>query len=126
MKKLITVISILFLFSTPAFADDYVAAYIFPEELPVYTAPTEESRVMDTVYGGQEMEVVDIQGDWAKICITLDSYGWINAYNFEYHIYLTGDLTDYGFNYDEDTQTYTRDEEYYYERQILESIHFCD
>lgn len=155
MKKLITVLCftfILLLLSTPVYAE-YKTAYIFPKELNVHTQPNEESRIMDKVYAGQEVEVVDVQGDWAKICITLDSYGWINAYFFEYHIYDDGNYDDSSssdyyyddnyyyddydyssceYHYSEETVEYSEDEEideevhYYYDEESDETVYYYD
>jgi len=120
MKKLITIISFIFTLSltTPIYAD-YVTAYIWPKELEVHTEPNKESRTFDKVYGGQEIEVVEKKGDWAKVCIALDSYGWINAYNFEYHVYGSdesynnGDNSLYNYSYSDDYDD-SYDYSYYY------------
>lgn len=120
MKKLITIISFIFTLSltTPIYAD-YVTAYIWPKELEVHAEPNKESRTFDKVYGGQEIEVVEKKGDWAKVCITLDSYGWINAYDFEYHVYNSdesynnGDDSLYNYSYSDDYDD-SYDYSYYY------------
>lgn len=120
MKKLITIISFIFTLSltTPIYAD-YVTAYIWPKELEVHAEPNKESRTFDKVYGGQEIEVVEKKGDWAKVCITLDSYGWINAYDFEYHVYDSdesynnGDDSLYNYSYSDDYDD-NYDYSYYY------------
>lgn len=116
MKKLITIISFIFTLSltTPIYAD-YITAYIWPKELEVHAEPNKESRTFDKVYGGQEIEVVEQKDDWAKICITLDSYGWINAYDFEYRVYSSGDADTYDYNYSySDDYDDTYDYSYYY------------
>ena len=120
MKKLITIISFIFTLSltTPIYAD-YITAYIWPKELEVHAEPNKESRTFDKVYGGQEIEVVEKKGDWAKVCIALDSYGWINAYNFEYHVYGSdesynnGDDSLYNYSYSDDYDD-SYDYRYYY------------
>ena len=120
MKKLITIISFIFTLSltTPIYAD-YVTAYIWPKELEVHAEPNKESRTFDKVYGGQEIEVVEKKGNWAKVCITLDSYGWINAYDFEYHVYDSdesynnGDDSLYNYSYSDDYDD-NYDYSYYY------------
>ena len=120
MKKLITIISFIFTLSltTPIYAD-YITAYIWPKELEVHAEPNKESRTFDKVYGGQEIEVVEKKGDWAKVCITLDSYGWINAYDFEYHVYDSdesynnGDDSLYNYSYSDDYDD-NYDYSYYY------------
>ena len=122
MKKLITIISFIFTLSltTPIYAD-YVTAYIWPKELEVHAEPNKDSRTFDKVYGGQEIEVVEKKGDWAKVCITLDSYGWINAYDFEYHVYDSnesynnGDDSLYNYSYSDDYDD-NYDYSYYYNK----------
>lgn len=65
----------------------YNTAYVYPEVLIVRAEPREDSQEIDRLYAGQEVEVVDKVGDWAKICITLDSYGYVNEYYISYHTY---------------------------------------
>lgn len=123
MKKLITIISFIFTLSltTPIYAD-YITAYIWPKELEVHAEPNKESRTFDKVYGGQEIEVVEQKGDWAKVCITLDSYGWINAYDFEYHVYDSGESYNngddslYNYSYSDDYDD-NYDYSYYYKEE---------
>ena len=138
MKKLITIISFIFTLSltTPIYAD-YVTAYIWPKELEVHAEPNKESRTFDKVYGGQEIEVVKKKGDWAKVCITLDSYGWINAYDFEYHVYDSdesynnGDDSLYNYSYSDDyddnydySYYYNEDEDDEEEKDIPEEAYY--
>ena len=140
MKKLITIISFIFTLSltTPIYAD-YVTAYIWPKELEVHAEPNKESRTFDKVYGGQEIEVVEKKGDWAKVCITLDSYGWINAYDFEYHVYDSdesynnGDNSLYNYSYSDDyddnydySYYYNEDEEDIPEEAYYDSSYYYD
>ena len=140
MKKLITIISFIFTLSltTPIYAD-YVTAYIWPKELEVHAEPNKESRTFDKVYGGQEIEVVEKKGDWAKVCITLDSYGWINAYDFEYHVYDSdesynnGDDSLYNYSYSDDyddnydySYYYNEDEEDIPEEAYYDSSYYYD
>ena len=65
----------------------YNTAYVYPEVLIVRAKPCENSQEIDRLYAGQEVEVVDKVGDWAKICIALDSYGYVNEYYISYHTY---------------------------------------
>lgn len=140
MKKLITIISFIFTLSltTPIYAD-YITAYIWPKELEVHAEPNKESRTFDKVYGGQEIEVVEKKGDWAKVCITLDSYGWINAYDFEYHVYDSdesynnGDDSLYNYSYSDDyddnydySYYYNEDEEDIPEEAYYDSSYYYD
>ena len=65
----------------------YKTAYVYPEVLIVRAEPGENSREIDRIYAGQEVEVVGKEGDWAKVCLALDSYGYINEYYIDYHTY---------------------------------------
>ena len=65
----------------------YNVAYVYPEVLIVRAEPSEDSREIDRVYEGQEVEVVDTEGDWAKVCLAPDSYGYISAYYIDYNTY---------------------------------------
>lgn len=93
----------------PVHADPnvYTVAYIYPEELIVRAAPSTDAREIDRVYRGQEVEVVEKCGDWAKVCITLDSYGYINAYHFAYRTYYADG------SYSSTEQVADSDQEYY-------------
>ena len=65
----------------------YKVAYVYPQVLNVRSAPSEDAAEIDQVYEGQEVEVVDIEGDWAKVCLAPDSYGYISAYYIDYKTY---------------------------------------
>ena len=65
----------------------YNVAYVYPEVLIVRAGPSEDSYEMDRVYAGQEVEVVGVEGDWAKVCLAPDSYGYISAYYIDYNTY---------------------------------------
>ena len=135
------VITSILLGSIPVHADPniYTVAYVYPEELIVRAAPSTDAREIDRVYRGQEVEVVEKCGDWAKVCITLDSYGYINAYHFAYRTYYADgtvssseivtddsqedysysedsyayyDQEDYDYSYDEEDYDYSYDEDY--------------
>jgi hypothetical protein len=133
MKKLITIISFIFTLSlTTHIYADYVTAYIWPKELEVHAEPNKESRTFDKVYGGQEIEVVEKKGDWAKVCIALDSYGWINAYDFEYHVYGSnesynnGDNSLYNYSYSDDYDDSYNYSYYYNEDEEEENYNLPD
>ena len=103
----------------------YKTAYVWPEVLIVRAEPREDSREIDRLYAGQEIEVVGKEGNWAKVCITLDSYGYVNEYYIDYRTYYgTAEsleepvetfesqqsyqeetYEDYGATYDEVTQS---------------------
>ena len=65
----------------------YNTAYVYPEVLIVRAGPSEDSYEMDRVYAGQEVEVVGVEGDWARVCLAPDSYGYISAYYIDYNTY---------------------------------------
>lgn len=65
----------------------YKVAYVYPKVLIVRAQPNEDAREIDRVYEGQEVEVVDIEGDWAKVCLASDSYGYISEYYIDYKTY---------------------------------------
>lgn len=68
-------------------ANAYNTAYVYPEVLYVRAEASEDSYVVDQVYNGQELEVVDVEGDWAKVCLAPDSYGYVSAYYVDYNTY---------------------------------------
>ena len=117
-------LSVLFnTFTVQADPNVYTVAYIFPKELIVRAAPSTNSREIDRVYRGQEIEVVEKCGDWAKVCITLDSYGYINAYYFAYKTYYANTESpkeeetysyqeDYNNNYDYNDSSEEKDYNY--------------
>lgn len=88
----------------------YEVAYIYPEVLYVRAEPFIGSKIIDQVYQGQEVEVVEKRGDWAKVCLALDSYGYINAYHFEYRTYYGNSEPSYDYDYNyEENYDYTND-----------------
>ena len=119
----ITFISVLAASVTAAFAEQdpnvYEVAYIYADALLVREEPFIGSKVIDQVYAGQEIEVVEECGDWAKVCLSLDSYGYINAYHFTYKTYyadeeVTASYADYDYSYDNYLyDDYNYEEQYY-------------
>lgn len=66
----------------------YEVADIYAAAANVRAEPSTDSNIIDVVYAGQKVEVVEQLPGWAKVCITLDSYGYINdmylGYKTEY------------------------------------------
>ena len=65
----------------------YNTAYVYPDVLIVRAGPSEDSYEIDRVYAGQEIEVVGVEGDWARVCLAPDSYGYVSAYYIDYNTY---------------------------------------
>ena len=65
----------------------YRVAEVYPEQLNVRTAPSEDSDVVTTASQDQELEVVAWDGDWMKVALGNDVYGYINAYYVGYNVY---------------------------------------
>ena len=65
----------------------YRVAEVYPEQLNVRTAPSEDSDVVTTASKDQELEVVAWDGDWMKVALGDDVYGYINAYYVGYNVY---------------------------------------
>ena len=51
------------------------------------TEPSEDSDVVTTASKDQELEVVSWDGDWMKVALGDDVYGYINAYYVGYNVY---------------------------------------
>lgn len=67
--------------------DSYCVAEIYAPIVNVRALPDEESKIIDTVKFGEEVEVVAKYPGWAKVCLAYDSYGFINDYFLGYKIY---------------------------------------
>ena len=65
----------------------YNVAAVHPEELNIRTNPTEEADVLGIAHQSEELEVVDYSGDWMKVALGDDVYGYVNAYYVEYKTY---------------------------------------
>lgn len=68
----------------------YEVADIYAAAANVRAEPSTDSTIIDTVYAGQKVEVIEKLPGWAKVCIAFDSYGYIND------MYL-GYKTEYGY-----------------------------
>lgn len=65
----------------------YRVAEVYPDQLNVRTEPSEDSDVVTTASKDQELEVVSWDGDWMKVALGDDVYGYINAYYVGYNVY---------------------------------------
>lgn len=72
-----------------AIADEvaYNVAVVHPEELNVRTQPSEEAEVVTVAHSGEEIEVVAFDGDWMKVALGNDVYGYIHSEYAEYKTY---------------------------------------
>lgn len=65
----------------------YNVAKVHPEILNIRSKPNEEAAVVDTAQQSEELEVVDWNGDWMKVALSQDTYGYVNAYYVDYKTY---------------------------------------
>lgn len=65
----------------------YNVATVYPDALMVRSEPSEDSEPIGTVYSSDELEVVEYEGDWMKVALGNDVYGYINAYYVDYDTY---------------------------------------
>ncbi|HIR76006.1 MAG TPA: C40 family peptidase [Candidatus Choladousia intestinipullorum] len=65
----------------------YNVAVVHPDELNVRIAPGEDTEVIDVAYSAEELEVVAYDGDWMKVALGNDVYGYVNAYYVDYKTY---------------------------------------
>ena len=65
----------------------YRVAEVYPDQLNVRTEPSEDSDVVTTASKDQELEVVAWDGDWMRVALGDDVYGYINAYYAGYNVY---------------------------------------
>lgn len=72
-----------------AIADEvaYNVAVVHPEELNVRTQPSEKAEVVTVAHSGEEIEVVAFDGDWMKVALGNDVYGYIHSEYAEYKTY---------------------------------------
>ena len=72
-----------------AIADEvaYNVATVYPEALTVRSEPSEDSEPIGTVYSTDELEVVQYDGDWMKVALGNDVYGYVSAYYVGYDTY---------------------------------------
>ena len=65
----------------------YNVATVYPEALTVRSEPSEDSEPIGTVYSTDELEVVQYDGDWMKVALGNDVYGYVSAYYVGYDTY---------------------------------------
>jgi hypothetical protein len=65
----------------------YDVAEVYPEILNVRRSPSEESDIIDIVYDGQEIEVIEQDGDWVEVCLDNGIFGYVNANYVDFHTY---------------------------------------
>ncbi len=72
-----------------AIAEDvaYNVATVYAEALTVRSEASEDSEPIGTVYSTDELEVVQYEGDWMKVALGNDVYGYVNAYYVGYDTY---------------------------------------
>ena len=74
-----------------AIANDtaYNVATVYSDALMVRADASEDAETIGTVYANEELEVVDYEGDWMKVALGGDSYGYINANYVGYDTYYS-------------------------------------
>lgn len=72
-----------------AIADEvaYNVATVYSEALVIRSGPSEDSEQIGMAYSSDELEVVQYEGDWMKVALGGDSYGYVNAYYVGYDTY---------------------------------------
>ncbi len=65
----------------------YNVAVVHPDELNIRSNPDTEAEAIGVARQSEELEVVDYQGDWMKVALGDDVYGYVNAYYVDYKTY---------------------------------------
>lgn len=65
----------------------YNVATVHPEALVVRSQPSEDSEQIGMAYSSDQLEVVQYEGDWMKVALGGDVYGYVNAYYVDYDTY---------------------------------------
>ena len=65
----------------------YRVVRIQPQVLIVRESPSEDSEKITEVYAGDEIEVLGRENGWARVCLSLDCYGWVKEDYVEYRLY---------------------------------------
>lgn len=65
----------------------YNVAVVHPDELNIRMNPSEDTEVIDVAHHQEELEVVAYDGDWMKVALGNDVYGYVNAYYVDYKTY---------------------------------------
>ncbi len=73
----------------------YNVATVHPEALMVRAEPDENSEAVGMAKNSDQLEVVAYDGDWMKVALGGDSYGYVNAYYVDYDTYYaTGETLE--------------------------------
>lgn len=67
--------------------DSLEVAHVLVDGLHVRALPHTESRIIDVLNTGQQVEVVAKYPGWAKVCLAIDSYGFVCDEFIEYRNY---------------------------------------
>ena len=65
----------------------YNVAMVHPTDLNIRSDANEDSEVLATAHEKDELEVVAWNGDWMKVALGGDVYGYVNAYYVDYKTY---------------------------------------
>ena len=65
----------------------YNVAMVHPTDLNIRSDANEDSEVLATAHEKDELEVVAWDGDWMKVALGGDIYGYVNAYYVDYKTY---------------------------------------
>ena len=67
--------------------DSLEVAHIWVDGLHARALPNTDSKIIDVLNTGQQVEVVAKYPGWAKVCLAIDSYGFVNDEFIEYRNY---------------------------------------
>lgn len=67
--------------------DSLEVAHVWVDGLYVRALPNTNSKIIDVLNAGQQVEVVAKYPGWAKVCLAIDSYGFVNDEFVEYRNY---------------------------------------
>lgn len=65
----------------------YNVATVYPEALVIRAEASEDAESIGMAYSSDELEVVQYEGDWMKVALGNDVYGYVNAYYVGYDTY---------------------------------------
>ena len=67
--------------------DSLETIHVWVDGLYVRALPNTNSKIIDVLNAGQQVEVVAKYPGWAKVCLAIDSYGFVNDEFVEYRNY---------------------------------------
>ena len=67
--------------------DSLEVAHVWVDGLHVRALPNTDSKIIDVLNAGQQVEVVAKYPGWAKVCLAIDSYGFVCDEFIEYRNY---------------------------------------